>query len=96
MERDTQKILVTLGALIREKRKAQGLSSTELARRLGMKSPAHLTRIERGECEPKIFTLHSIAGELDIPSVNALINEALRRMGDPELPIASEKLMADE
>ena len=96
MERDTQKFLVTLGSVLREKRKAQGLSSTELARRLGMNSPAHLTRIERGECEPKVFTLYCIAQELGYPSVNAPINEALRAIGEPELPIASETLIADE
>lgn len=89
----TQQFLVALGTVLREKRKAQGLSSTELARRLGMKSPAHLTRIERGECEPKVFTLYCIAQELGYPSAHAPINEALRAIGEPELP---EKSILDD
>lgn len=78
MNSDDKKFIEAVGQLIREARTRQGISSTELAKRLGMKSPSHLTRIERGEVEARLSTFKLICQELSVDAAE-LMYEAHER-----------------
>ena len=51
------------GALIRERRRAHGLTQAQLARRAGT-TQAALSRLERGELSPTLATLERLLGAL--------------------------------
>ena len=57
--------LEALGALIRARRQAAGLSLRALAERTGV-SNAYLSQVERGRHEPSISVLKAIADALDV------------------------------
>ena len=76
---DKEHVLKTFGLVIRELRQQHGLSGNELAKRIGLKSPAHLYRIERGEIEPVLTTIQSIATVFDMDFMS-LINMAKQRV----------------
>lgn len=63
---------MTLGAQIREKRKAVGLSVRELAEQTGF-SPSYVSLLERGMVNPSVAAIKKIAACLDVP-VAALMN----------------------
>lgn len=54
-----------IGALIRERREARGISLRGFARQCGL-SPAHVSKIERGLASPSLVTLTRIVQELDL------------------------------
>lgn len=53
--------LRALGASIRESRQQCGMTQQDLASRLGMKSHAHISRIENGEVEANALLVYDIA-----------------------------------
>ncbi len=55
-----------LGALVRQRREAKGISLRELARRLGV-SPSLVSRIENGTAHPSVTTLYGLTAELGLP-----------------------------
>lgn len=63
MRADVEK---SVGVEIRTLRQAAGLSAVELANRTGLSS-AMLSRIERGNVSPSLFSLAKIAGALQVP-----------------------------
>jgi transcriptional regulator with XRE-family HTH domain len=58
--------LEALGALLREERKAAGLSQRELAERTSV-SNAYLSQVERGRHEPSLRVLTAVASTLGVP-----------------------------
>jgi transcriptional regulator with XRE-family HTH domain len=58
--------LETLGALLRPRRLARGLSLRELSARTGV-SNAYLSELERGLHEPSLSVLRAIASALETP-----------------------------
>ena len=60
----TQMLYVAVGASIARERREDGVTQTELARRLGMKQ-AHLKKIEDGETACPLHVLVSVADVLD-------------------------------
>jgi transcriptional regulator with XRE-family HTH domain len=58
--------LEALGALVRARRLAAGLTLRDLAGRTGV-SNAYLSQLERGMHEPSLRVLHAVAGALDVP-----------------------------
>ena len=75
MNTSDHKLNIVLGSLIREIRKQRGLSAQELAKRMGQKNASHLLRIERGEANPKLDTIHRIATVFDMDA-QKLIQQA--------------------
>jgi transcriptional regulator with XRE-family HTH domain len=55
--------LVKLGAALRAERERQGMSHTDLSRASGLHR-THISRIERGLCEPTLRTLLRLRGGL--------------------------------
>jgi transcriptional regulator with XRE-family HTH domain len=66
--------LALLGALVRARRQAVGLSLRELAARTGV-SNAYLSQLERGRHEPSLSVLRAVADALDLP-LGGLLAEA--------------------
>lgn len=62
---DAQEDASNVGALIRERREARGISLRAFARRCGL-SPAHVSKVERGLASPSLTTLTRIVQELDL------------------------------
>ncbi|MBU1262554.1 helix-turn-helix transcriptional regulator [bacterium] len=60
-----EELLKRLGNGIRQKRKAEGLSQEDLAKRVSV-HPTHLSRIERGKTNPTIVILARISEELGL------------------------------
>lgn len=58
--------VASLGAKIRQHRKARQLTLTELSRRVGL-SPSFLSQIERNQANPSVNTLHTIAEAFGVP-----------------------------
>jgi transcriptional regulator with XRE-family HTH domain len=58
--------LEALGALLREERRAAGLSQRELAERTSV-SNAYLSQVERGRHEPSLRVLTAVASTLGVP-----------------------------
>lgn len=65
IDRRTKRVLVELGAHIREVREAHGVQQAQLARKIGME-PTNLAKIERGEKNVTIDTLVRIGDGLGI------------------------------
>jgi len=57
---------LSLGAKIRQQRKTQHLTLTELAERCEI-SPSFLSQIERNQANPSVATLHKIAEVFELP-----------------------------
>jgi transcriptional regulator with XRE-family HTH domain len=81
MNTSDHKLHIVLGSLIREIRKQRGLSAPELAKRMGQKNASHLLRIERGEVNPKLVTIHRIATVFDMDA-HKLIQQAQASMDE--------------
>jgi HTH-type transcriptional regulator/antitoxin HipB len=59
-----------LGEQVRALREAQGISQSELARRMGTTQPA-IARLEAGRVAPRLETLDRVASALDVRLVIA-------------------------
>lgn len=77
-----------VGALIRERREAQGISLRAFAAQCGL-SPAHVSKIERGLASPSLVTLTRIVQELDLHGAD-LFGLASRAPGHPLVVRAGE------
>ena len=64
--------LEALGALLRARRVAAGLSLRELSRRTDI-SNAYLGQLERGRHDPSLRVLRTIASALDLPLATLLV-----------------------
>jgi transcriptional regulator with XRE-family HTH domain len=64
--------LEALGALLRARRVAAGLSLRELSRRTAI-SNAYLSQLERGRHDPSLRVLRAIASALDLPLGTLLV-----------------------
>ena len=71
-----------LGALLRARRSAKGMSLRELAARTGV-SNAYLSELERGLHEPSLSVLRSIASALDTPLGPMLVRAGVLDDGEP-------------
>lgn len=76
--------LETLGALLRERRVAAGLSLRELARRTDI-SNAYLSQLERGRHEPSLRVVRAVASALDVPLATLLARAGILD-GEPGSP----------
>lgn len=65
MENVSTATRLSLGAKIREHRKARGLTLTEMAEQCGI-SPSFLSQIERDKANPSVATLKTIAKEFGV------------------------------
>lgn len=72
----SQSALQTLGALLRARRLAQGLSLRELSKRTSV-SNAYLSELERGLHEPSLSVLLAVASALDTPLAEILARAGL-------------------
>jgi len=70
----------TLGANLAYERKRRALTMRELAARGGMYA-SEISRLERGQRDPRLSTLIRISLALEIP-----LAELLRGVGEPPLP----------
>jgi transcriptional regulator with XRE-family HTH domain len=73
--------LETLGALLRTRRLAAGLSLRELARRTAI-SNAYLSQLERGRHDPSLRVLRAVSSALDVPLATLLVRAGILD-GDP-------------
>jgi transcriptional regulator with XRE-family HTH domain len=64
--------LEALGALLRARRVAAGLSLRELSRRTAI-SNAYLSQLERGRHDPSLRVLRAVASALDLPLGTLLV-----------------------
>jgi transcriptional regulator with XRE-family HTH domain len=90
--------LEALGALLREERKAAGLSQRELAERTKV-SDAYLSQVERGRHEPSLRVLTAVTSTLGV-SLGALLSRAgIIDAGDDDrearLPTAEAAILGD-
>ena len=92
--------LEALGALLREERKAAGLSQRELAERTSV-SNAYLSQVERGRHEPSLRVLTAVASTLGVPLpallARAGIIDADAEAGDGEgrVPATEAAILGD-
>src|SRR3954454_9571112 len=68
--------LETLGALLRARRLAAGLSLRELARRTAI-SNAYLSQLERGRHDPSLRVLRAVSSALDVPLATLLVRAGI-------------------
>ncbi len=89
--------LEALGALLREERRAAGLSQRELAERTSV-SNAYLSQVERGRHEPSLRVLTAVASTLGVP-LQVLLARAgiIDAAGDHEgrLPTTEAAILSD-
>jgi len=90
--------LEALGALIRARRGASGLSLRDLAERTKV-SNAYLSQIERGLHEPSLSVLAAIAAALDVPLATLLaragvLDEDADRPVDTEAAIQGDPALS--
>ena len=90
--------LEALGALLREERRAAGLSQRELAERTNV-SNAYLSQVERGRHEPSLRVLTAVASTLGV-SLQALLTRAgILDAGDDDrearLPTTEAAILGD-
>ena len=52
-------------------RKAAGLTQVQLSKASGL-SQSHISKLERGEWEPRLFTIMSLAAALDVPPADLI------------------------
>jgi transcriptional regulator with XRE-family HTH domain len=89
--------LEALGALLREERKAAGLSQRDLAERTKV-SDAYLSQVERGRHEPSLRVLTAVTSTLGV-SLEALLSRAgIIEAGDDRearLPTTEAAILGD-
>jgi transcriptional regulator with XRE-family HTH domain len=90
--------LEALGALLREERRAAGLSQRELAERTQV-SDAYLSQVERGRHEPSLRVLTAVTSTLGV-SLEALLSRAgIIEVGDDDrearLPTTEAAILGD-
>jgi transcriptional regulator with XRE-family HTH domain len=90
--------LEALGALLREERRAAGLSQRELAERTGV-SNAYLSQVERGRHEPSLRVLTTVASTLGVPLQLLLARAGIIAGGDEDhegrLPATETAILGD-
>jgi transcriptional regulator with XRE-family HTH domain len=75
--------LEALGALLREERRAAGLSQRDVAERTGV-SDAYLSQVERGRHEPSLRVLTAVASTLGVPLEALLARAGIIAAGDAD------------
>ena len=90
--------LEALGALLREERRAAGLSQRDLAERTNV-SNAYLSQVERGRHEPSLRVLTSVASTLGVPLESLLARAGIIEAGDHDgelhLPRTEAAILGD-
>lgn len=90
--------LEALGALLREERRAAGLSQRELADRTSV-SNAYLSQVERGRHEPSLRVLSAVASTLGVPLQVLLARAGIIDAGDGDdegrLPATEAAILGD-
>jgi transcriptional regulator with XRE-family HTH domain len=90
--------LEALGALLREERRAAGLSQREVAERTSV-SDAYLSQVERGRHEPSLRVLTAVASTLGVPLpallARAGIIEADAAADEGRLPATEAAILGD-
>jgi transcriptional regulator with XRE-family HTH domain len=90
--------LEALGALLREERRAAGLSQRELAERTKV-SNAYLSQVERGRHEPSLRVLTAVASTLGVPLQALLARAGIIDPGeddrDARLPTTEAAILSD-
>lgn len=76
---DRRDAIMNVGAKLRERRTAAGVSLRQFARDLGV-SPSLVSQIENGKSQPSVATLYMICNRLDV-SIDQLFNDADRTAG---------------
>jgi transcriptional regulator with XRE-family HTH domain/quercetin dioxygenase-like cupin family protein len=79
---DRRDAVTSVGAKLRERRVAAGLSLRQFARNLGV-SPSLVSQIENGKSQPSVATLYMICSQLDLS-----IDELFSNTGVAEEPVA--------
>lgn len=80
---------------IRQARKAQGRSQSDVARDVGL-TQKHVSNIERGKVVPRFDTLLEVAWALNLDlvivprNVRAMVNSLVRGQSDPDSRATSE------
>jgi transcriptional regulator with XRE-family HTH domain len=77
--------LEALGALLRARRVAAGLSLRELSRRTAI-SNAYLSQLERGHHDPSLRVLRAVASALDLPLGTLLVRAGILDADDDAAP----------
>ena len=75
--------LEALGALLREERRAAGLSQRELAERTKV-SDAYLSQVERGRHEPSLRVLTAVTSTLGVSLEGLLARAGIIEAGDDD------------
>jgi transcriptional regulator with XRE-family HTH domain len=75
---DRRDAIMSVGAKLRERRLAAGISLRQFARDLGV-SPSFVSQIENGKSQPSVATLYMICSRLDIS-----IDDLFTNTGQPE------------
>ena len=90
--------LEALGALLREERRAAGLSQRDVAERTGV-SDAYLSQVERGRHEPSLRVLTAVASTLGVSLEALLARAGIVEAGDGDdaarLPSTEAAILAD-
>jgi len=90
--------LEALGALLREERRAAGLSQRDLAERTNV-SNAYLSQVERGRHEPSLRVLAALTSALGVSLktllVRAGIIEAAHDEREPRVPSTEAAIVSD-
>jgi transcriptional regulator with XRE-family HTH domain len=90
--------LAALGALLREERRAAGLSQRELAERTKV-SDAYISQVERGRHEPSLRVLTAVTATLGVSLEGLLSRAGIIDVGDDErearLPTTEAAILGD-
>jgi transcriptional regulator with XRE-family HTH domain len=90
--------LEALGALLREERRAAGLSQRELAERTKV-SDAYLSQVERGRHEPSLRVLTAVTSTLGVSLEGLLARAGIIEAGDddrePRVPTTEAAILGD-
>ena len=86
---------MTVGELIKRKRKEKGLTQDELAKMLGVSRPA-VCQFEKETAHPRFETLQKIADALDVPVYEFSFNEGERIKAIRETKGLSQDMLADK
>ena len=87
--------LEALGALLRAQRRAADLTLRDLSERTNV-SNAYLSQLERGQHEPSLSVLRSIASALGVPLESLLMRAGmLERDGEPPLRDTEAAILND-
>jgi transcriptional regulator with XRE-family HTH domain len=97
-EESWQARLEALGALLREERRAAGLSQRELAERTKV-SDAYLSQVERGRHEPSLRVLTAVTSTLGVSLEALLARAGIIDAGDDDraarLPATEAAILGD-